>query len=136
MFSGIFPRHLECNAYLLVIYALTDQERKAEEFMSEIAVNPDHLFVSIVAIIADQAAELQLPPKYLARYVEVILSCEPIVWAGEKVRHRAHFWMLRGQAMAALGHREEGRQSLLYALTQNPYPQVEQQIQKALAVVG
>lgn len=136
MFSGIFPRHLECTAHLLVIYAQTDRERKAEELMSELAVNPDHLFVSIVAIIADQTPDLQLPPKYLARYVEVILSCEPIVWEGEKVRHRAHFWMLRGQAIAALGNRDEGRQCLMYALTQNPYPQVEQQIQKALAVVG
>jgi hypothetical protein len=136
MFSGIFPRYLECTAHLLVIYAQTDQEQKAEELMSELAVNPDHLFVSIVSIIADQSPELQLPPKYLARYVEVILSCEPIVWEGEKVRHRAHFWMLRGQAIAALGNREEGRQCLMYALTQNPYPQVEQQIQKALAVIG
>jgi tetratricopeptide (TPR) repeat protein len=135
MFSGIFPRHLEANAYLLLLYAQTDQEKKAEDLMSEIAVNQDHLFVSIVAIIAEQAPEAQLPPKYLGRYVEVLLSTDPNVWAGEKLRHRAHFWMLRGQAIAALGNREEGRQSLMYALTQNPYPQVEQQIQKALAVI-
>jgi hypothetical protein len=44
--------------------------------------------------------------------------------------------MLRGQAVAALGNREEGRHCLEYALTQEPYPQVEQQIRKALAVVG
>jgi tetratricopeptide (TPR) repeat protein len=144
MFSGIFPRHLECNAHLLLIYALTDQQQKAEEFMSEVAGNQDHLFVSIVAIIAETAApnpnqppaEAPLPPKYLARYVEVLLTCEPNVWAGEKKRHRAHFWLLRGQALAALGDVPQGRQCLMYALTQEPYPQVEQQIRKQLAVMG
>jgi tetratricopeptide (TPR) repeat protein len=136
MFSGIFPRHLECNAHLLLIYAITDQERKAEDFMAQTAVNPDHLFVSIVAIIAETSTEGLLPPKYLARYVEILLSIEPNVWAGEKQRHRAHFWLLRGQALAAMGNRDEARQCLHYALTQEPYPQVEQQIRKQMAVVG
>ena len=105
--------------------------------MSEIAAQKqDHLFVSIVAIIAEAGVENLLPPKYLARYVEVLLSCEPQVWAGEKQRHRAHFWLLRGQAIAALGNREEGKQCLAYALSQEPYPQVEQQIRKQLAVMG
>ena len=136
LFSGIFPRHLECNAHLLMIYAATDQEQKAEALMTSISGNQDHLFVSIVAIIAEPAFEGVLPPKFLARYIEVLLSLEPIVWAGEKMRHRAHFWMLRGQAIASLGRREEGRDCLAYALSQNPYPQVEQQIRKQLALVG
>lgn len=136
MFSGIFPRHLECDAHLLMLYAATDQEKKAEALMSDLAVNQDHLFISIVAIIAETGTESVLPPKYLARYVEVLLSLEPIVWAGEKKRHRAHFWMLRGQAIAALGNRDEGRQCMAYALSQDPYPQVEQQIRKQLAVLG
>jgi tetratricopeptide (TPR) repeat protein len=136
MFSGIFPRHLECNAHLLLIYAVTDQQQKAEDFMSEISVNQDHLFVSIVAIIAETTTEGLLPPKYLARYVEILLTVEPIVWAGEKKRHRAHFWLLRGQALAALGDREQGRQCFLYGLSQEPYPQVEQQIRKQLALLG
>src|SRR5438105_1455311 len=136
MFSGIFPRHLECTAHLLLIYAITDQQQKSEELMSELAANQDHLFVSIVAIIAETGMEQMLTPKYLARYVEVILSVTPFVWIGEQKRHRAHFWMLRGQALAALGNREEGRQCLLYALSQEPYPQVEQQIRKQLALLG
>ena len=136
MFSGIFPRFLECNAHLLLIYALTDQYEKSEEWLSATAVNQDHLFVSIVAIIAEQNPEATLPAKYMARYVEILLTAEPNVWAGEKSRHRAHFWLLRGQAIAALGNREEGRQCLLYGLTQDPYPQVAQQLQKALAVMG
>jgi hypothetical protein len=136
MFSGIFPRHLECNAHLLLIYAVTDQQQKAEDFMSEMSANQDHLFVSIVAIIAETTTEGLLPPKYLARYVEILLTCEPIVWAGEKKRHRAHFWLLRGQALAALGDREQGRQCFLYGLSQEPYPQVEQQIRKQLALLG
>src|SRR5207302_8275391 len=125
MFSGIFPRHLECNAHLLLIYAITDQQQKSEDFMTEISGNPDHLFVSIVAIIAESSLEGLMPPKYLGRYVEILLSLEPNVWAGEKQRHRAHFWLLRGQALAAQGDREQGRQCLLYALTQEHYPQVE-----------
>lgn len=136
LFSGIFPRHLECNAYLLMIYGVTDQEKKAETFMTEISANQDHLFVSIVAIIAESGLEGLLPAKFMARYIEVLLSLEPIVWAGEKMRHRAHFWMLRGQAIANLGNREEGRDCLAYALSQDPYPQVEQQIRKQLALVG
>jgi hypothetical protein len=35
-----------------------------------------------------------------------------------------------------LGDRDQGRQCLMYALTQEPYPQVEQQIRKQLAVLG
>ncbi len=136
LFSGIFPRHLECNAHLLMIYGLTNQEKKAEAFMTEISPNQDHLFVSIVAMIAESGFEGMLPPKFMARYIEVLLSLEPIVWAGEKMRHRAHFWMLRGQAIANLGNREEGRDCLAYALSQDPYPQVEQQIRKQLALVG
>lgn len=136
MFSGIFPRHLECYAHLLMIYAITDQQQKLEDLMSEIATRQDHLFVSIVAIVAEPGMDQVIPPKYIARFVEVLLACEPKVWAGEQKRHRAHFWMLRGQSIAALGNREEGRQCLEYALTQEPYPQVEQQIRKALAVVG
>jgi tetratricopeptide (TPR) repeat protein len=136
MFSGIFPRFLECNSHLLLIYALTDQQDKSEEMLSAVAMNQDHLFVSIVAIIAEQTPENTLPAKYMARYVEILLSCEPDVWAGEKLRHRAHFWLLRGQALAALGNREEGRQCLLYGMTQDPYPQVAQQLQKAMAVIG
>jgi spore maturation protein CgeB len=136
LFSGIFPRHLECYAHLLMLYAVTDQAEKAENLMSEIAVSQDHLFVSIVAIIAESGLESLLPPKYLARYIEVLLSLEPTVWAGEKKRHRAHFWMLRGQAVAALGDREGGRDCLAYALAQDPYPQVEQQIRKQLALLG
>ena len=136
MFSGIFPRHLECNAHLLLIYAITDQEQKMEGFLADTSVNQDHLFVSIVAIIAESGSEGLLPPKYLARYVEILLTCEPNVWSGEKKRHRAHFWLLRGQALAALGNREEGKQCLLYALGEEPYPQVEQQIRKQLAIMG
>jgi tetratricopeptide (TPR) repeat protein len=136
LFSGIFPRHLECYSHLLMLYAVTDQEKKAEDLMSEIAVNQDHLFVSIVAIIAESGLESLLPPKFLARYIEVLLSVKPQVWAGEQKRHRAHFWMLRGQAIAALGDREGGRDSLAYALSQEPYPQVEQQIRKQLAILG
>ena len=136
LFSGIFPRHLECNAHLLMIYGVTDQVKKSETFMTEISANQDHLFVSIVAIIAESGLEGLLPAKFMARYIEVLLSLEPIVWAGEKMRHRAHFWMLRGQAIANLGNREEGRDCLAYALSQDPYPQVEQQIRKQLALVG
>jgi hypothetical protein len=136
MFTGIFPRWLECTAHLLAIYAITDQQQKAEDLMSDLASNQDHLFVSIVALIAENGMDALLGPKYLARFIEVILSVKPIVWIGEQKRHAAHFWMLRGHAIAALGNREEGRQCLLYALTQNPYPQVEQQIQKQLALVG
>lgn len=139
MFSGIFPRHLECNSHLLMIYAFTDQQEKAEALMTSLAAIEDHLFVSIVAIIADGGGngmtEGALPPKYLARYIEVILSLTPTVWAGEQKRHRAHFWMLRGYALATLGNRVEGRECLLYALSQDPYPQVEQQIRKHLAIV-
>ena len=140
MFSGIFPRHLECNAHLLTIYAITDQMQKAEDLMSGLAAVPDHLFVSIVAIIADGGGgnlgtENVLPPKYLARYIEVLLSLTPTVWAGEQKRHRAHFWMLRGHALAALGDRAAGRESLEYALAQDPYPQVEQQIRKHLGIM-
>jgi tetratricopeptide (TPR) repeat protein len=136
MFSGIFPRFLECTAHLLLIYAVTDQQQKAEDLMSDLAANPDHLFVSIVAIIAEPGMDGMLGAKYLARYMEVILSVTPIVWVGEQKRHAAHLWMLRGHALAGLGNREEGKQCLLYALTQNPYPQVEQQIRKNLALIG
>ncbi len=136
LFSGIFPRHLECYSHLLMIYAATDQVQKAEDLMTSISVSQDHLFVSIVAIIAESGLEGLLSAKFLARYIEVLLSLEPIVWAGEKKRHRAHFWMLRGQAIANLGNREEGRDCLAYALSQDPYPQVEQQIRKQLALVG
>ena len=136
LFSGIFPRHLECCSHLLMIYAATDQQQKSEELMSDMSANQDHLFVAIVAIIAESGAENVLPPKYLGRYIEVLLSLEPNVWAGEKKRHRAHFWMLRGQALAALGNREEGKESMAYALSQDPYPQVEQQIRKQLAILG
>jgi hypothetical protein len=40
--------------------------------------------------------------------------------------------MLRGQSLIALGNREEGIECLQYALTQNPYPNVETQIKTAL----
>ena len=136
LFSGIFPRHLECYAHLLMIYAATDQVQKAEDLMSEISVIQDHLFVSIVAIIAESGLENVLTPKFLARYVEVLLSCDAVVWAGEKIRHRAHFWMLRGQALAAMGNLIEARDCLAYALAQEPYPQVESQIRKQLALLG
>ena len=136
LFSGIFPRYLECYSHLLMLYAATDQQQKAEDLMSEIASNQDHLFVAIVAIIAESGMENLLPAKYLARYIEVLLSIEPVVWAGEKKRHRAHFWLLRGQAIAAMGNREEGRDCVAYALSQDPYSQVEQQIRKQLAIMG
>ena len=136
LFSGIFPRHLECYSHLLMIYAATDQVKKAEDLMSEISVIQDHLFVSIVAIIAESGLENVLTPKFLARYIEVLLSCDAVVWAGEKIRHRAHFWMLRGQALAAMGNLPEGRDCLAYALSQEPYPQVETQIRKQLALLG
>jgi hypothetical protein len=44
--------------------------------------------------------------------------------------------MLRGQALATLGKRDEGIDCLQYALTQNPYPNVEQQIRAGLAQLG
>ena len=136
LFNGIFPRKLECCTHLLLIYGATDQESKAEDLMSALAVNQDHLFVAIVAMVAEPGLEQILSPKYAARYVEVLLSTTPKVWAGEWARHQAHFWLLRGQAIAALGRVEEGRQCMLYALTQNPYPQVQAQIEKQLAIMG
>jgi len=136
LFNGIFPRYLEVYSHLLLTYAQQDRSDKIEELMSRIVHIQDHLFVAIVALIAEPGIETQLPAKYMARFVEVLIASEPRVWAGERTRHMAHFWLLRGQALAAMGNRDEGRHCLLYALTQNPYPQVEAQIQKALAVIG
>jgi spore maturation protein CgeB len=136
VFSGIFPREVEAYCHLLILYAMADREEEAERLMSHLAgVSQDVLFISIVSMIAEQNIEQLIGAKYLARYVEVVISTEPIVWAGERTRHLAHFWMLRGQALAALGNRREGRECLEYALTQSPYPNVEQQIRTALTQI-
>jgi spore maturation protein CgeB len=137
VFAGIFPREVEAYCHLLMLYAATDREEDAEKLMARLAtIGDDVLFISIVSMIAEPNIEQIIGPKYLARYVEVVISTSPIVWEGERTRHLAHFWMLRGQSLAALGRREEGRQCLEYALTQNPYPNVEQQIRGALAQLG
>jgi tetratricopeptide (TPR) repeat protein len=137
VFAGIFPREVEAYCHLLMLYAATDREEEAEKLMARLAaIGDDVLFISIVSMIAEPNIEQVIGPKYLARYVEVVISTSPIVWEGERTRHLAHFWMLRGQALAALGRRDEGRDCLQYALTQNPYPNVEQQIRAALAQLG
>lgn len=137
VFPGIFPREVEAYCHLLMLYAATDREEAAERLMSDLAaISQDVLFISIVSMIAEQNVEQLIGPKYLARYVEVVISTDPIVWAGERTRHLAHFWMLRGQALIALGQRNEGRECLEYALQQNPYPNVEQQIRTVLGQLG
>lgn len=137
VFPGVFPRVVEAYCHLLILYAMMDREEDAERLMSELAaIGDDVLFISIVSMIAEQGIEQLIGAKYLARYVEIVISTEPIVWAGERSRHLAHFWMLRGQALAALGRREEGLECLRFALTQKPYPNVEQQIRSALATMG
>ena len=137
VFPGIFPRVVETYCHLLILYAMTDREEDAERLMSDLAgIGHDVLFISIVSMIAEQGIEQLIGAKYLARYIEIVISTEPIVWAGERSRHLAHFWMLRGQALAALGRRDEGRECLQFALTQSPYPNVEQQIRSALTQVG
>jgi tetratricopeptide (TPR) repeat protein len=134
VFSGIFPREVEAYCHLLILYAVTDKEDDAERLMSYLAgISQDVLFISIVSMIAEQNIDQLIGAKYLARYVEVVISTDPIVWAGERTRHLAHFWMLRGQSLVALGNREEGINCLKYALTQTPYPNVETQIKTALA---
>jgi tetratricopeptide (TPR) repeat protein len=136
VFPGIFPRGVEAYCHLLILYAVTDREADAERLMARLAaVNDDILFISIVSMIAESNIEQVVGPKFLARYVEVVLSLKPIVWAGEQARHVAHFWMLRGQSLAALGRRQEARECLAFALTQNPYPNVEKQIRAAMAQV-
>lgn len=136
IFPGIFPREVEVYCHLLIMFAMMDREADAEALMSRLAVNQDTLFISIVSMVAEQGIESLIGPKYLARYIEVVISLEPIVWSGERQRHLAHFWMLRGQSLAALGRREEGIDCLHYALTQNPYPNVEQQIRAAMQQLG
>jgi tetratricopeptide (TPR) repeat protein len=137
VFAGIFPREVEAYCHLLILYAMTDREEDSERLMSQLAaVGHDVLFISIVSMIAEPNIDQLIGAKYLARYVEVVISTEPIVWAGERSRHLAHFWMLRGQSLAALGRRDEGRECLQFALTQSPYPNVEQQIRAALGQMG
>ncbi|HEY7115195.1 MAG TPA: glycosyltransferase [Tepidisphaeraceae bacterium] len=137
VFPGIFPREVEAYCHLLILYAVTDREEDAERLMSYLAgTSQDVLFISIVSMIAEQNIDQVIGPKYLARYVEVVISTDPVVWAGERTRHLAHFWMLRGQSLVALGQVADGRECLEFALTQNPYPNVEQQIRGALAQLG
>jgi tetratricopeptide (TPR) repeat protein len=137
VFAGIFPREVEAYCHLLMLYAASDREQEAEKLMARLAaIGDDVLFISIVSMIAEQNIEQIIGPKYLARYVEVVISTNPIVWEGERSRHLAHFWMLRGQALIGLGRRDEGRECLEYALTQKPYPNVEQQIRGVLAQLG
>jgi len=137
VFPGIFPRVVEAYCHLLILYAMMDREEDAERLMSQLAgISDDVLFISIVSMIAEQGIEQLIGAKYLARYVEIVISTEPIVWAGERSRHLAHFWMLRGQALAALGRREEGVECLRFALLQSPYPNVEQQIRAGLGQLG
>ena len=137
VFPGIFPREVEAYTHLLILYALADREADAERLMAHLAaISDDVLFISIVSMIAEQNVDKLVTPKYLARYIEVVISTEPVVWAGERTRHLAHFWMLRGQSFLALGRRDEGLECLQYALTQNPYPKVEEQIRNNLAQLG
>jgi tetratricopeptide (TPR) repeat protein len=137
VFPGIFPREVEAYCHLLILYAAADREADAERLMSKLAgISQDVLFISIVSMIAEQNIDQIVGPKFLARYVEVVISTEPIVWAGERTRHLAHFWMLRGQSFIALGRREEARECLEYALTQSPYPKVEEQIRTSLGHLG
>jgi tetratricopeptide (TPR) repeat protein len=134
VFPGIFPRAVEANCHLLILYAAQGREADAERLMARLAaVGDDILFISIVSMIAEAGIEQLIGPKFLARYVEVVISTDPIVWAGERTRHLAHFWLLRGQALIALNRRAEGRECLEFALTQSPYPNVRQQIQASLA---
>jgi tetratricopeptide (TPR) repeat protein len=138
VFPGVFPRVVEAYCHLLILYAVMNREEESERLMSQLAaISDDVLFISIVSMIAEPGIEQLIGAKYLARYVEIVISTEPIVWAGERSRHLAHFWMLRGQALAAMGRRDEGLDCLKFALTQNPYPNVEQQIRAAMgAMVG
>jgi tetratricopeptide (TPR) repeat protein len=137
VFAGIFPREVEAYCHLLILYAVTDRENDAEQLMAQLAaISQDVLFISIVSMIAEQNIDQVIGPKYLARYIEIVISTEPVVWAGERTRHIAHFWMLRGQALAAMNRREEGIECLQYALTQSPYPNVEQQIRTLLGQMG
>jgi tetratricopeptide (TPR) repeat protein len=137
VFAGIFPREVEAYCHLLILYAVTDRMEDAERLMSYLAgISQDVLFISIVSMIAEQNIDQVLGAKFLGRYVEVVISTQPIVWAGERTRHLAHFWMLRGQSLVALGQREEGIQCLHYALAQSPYPNVEQQIRATLTHLG
>ncbi len=137
VFGGVFPRQVEAFAHLLMVYAAQDREEDAEALMSRLAgIGQDVLFISIVSMIAEPGIDQMIGPKYLARYVEVVIAAKPIVWAGEQVRHLSHFWMLRGQSLAAMGKRNEGRECLEYALTQKPYPAVEKQIHGLLAQLG
>jgi tetratricopeptide (TPR) repeat protein len=137
VFPGIFPREIEAYTHLLILYAMTDREADAERLMAHLAaISDDVLFISIVSMIAEHNVDQLVPPRFLARYIEVVISTTPIVWAGERTRHLAHFWMLRGQALLTLGKREEGRECLEYALTRNPYPKVQDQIRNTLVQLG
>lgn len=137
VFPGVFPRVVEAYCHLLILYAMMNREEDSERLMSQLAaISDDVLFISIVSMIAEQGIEQLIGARYLARFVEIVISTEPIVWAGERSRHLAHFWMLRGQALAAMGRRGEGMECLKFALTQSPYPNVEQQIWAAINVMG
>jgi tetratricopeptide (TPR) repeat protein len=133
VFAGIFPRGVEANCHLLILYAMQDRQADAERLMSKLAaINDDILFISIVSLVAEPGMDQLVGPKYLSRYVEVVISTNPIVWAGERARHLAHFWLLRGQSLNALGQKQEARECLEFALTLSPYPLVEKQIREAL----
>jgi tetratricopeptide (TPR) repeat protein len=137
VFPGIFPREVETYCHLLMLYAIQDREADAERLMSKLAaISHDVLFISIVSMIAEPQIDKLIGPKYLARYVEVVIASDPAVWAGERTRHLAHFWMLRGQSFMILGRRDEARECLEYALTQNPYPKVADQIRATLGQLG
>jgi tetratricopeptide (TPR) repeat protein len=136
LFSGIFPREIECYAYLFIVYALQNREADAEALLKKLEYNPDVMFVSLVTLFAEVKLDETLGFKYLARYAQALLEGKPFVWEGERVRHAAHLLLLRGQALANLGFRDAALQALTQALSSKPNPTVEAQIRQTFAAMG
>lgn len=136
LFSGIFPREIECYSYLFILYSLQNRESDAEALIEKLRENQDVLFVSLITIFAECKLDETLNYKFLARYSQVLLESKPFVWEGERQRHSAQLLLLRGQALANLGQRDAAIQALTQALSAKPHATLEAQIRQTFAAMG
>ena len=136
LFSGIFPRTIECYAHLLMVYAMLKRTAELDALLRELAANQDVLAASILAVVSDSALQKLLAPGDLLRFVDVVLQSRAAVYAPQVRSAGVNLLILRGRALAALGRKQEARQAYGQALAQRPPAQMAAQIQKEMGAMG
>lgn len=135
LFRGIFPRWLEAECYLMLIYGMdnTPESRVAGNVRLAKLPDDDHRFIALSGTFTEETSTHALPPEALELYLIRLCNLTSRVWAGTHQQHLAEFWTMRASAVAQQDKPESEIRSLLEtALTHNPKRGVRMQIDRML----